>query len=163
MPGPSFEGLKPASEVSSHCKRMNGRSDTLHERLLRSALWKRGFRFRKNEPRLAGKPDIVFRRERVAVFCDGDFWHGRRWRRLAAKLDGGANASYWVEKIRTNMRRDRRNNTLLASDGWVVVRLWESDILDDLTTAAARVERVILRRRIILKCRSMNDRNAAHT
>ncbi len=98
---PSFDGLKPTSSTSSRCKRMNRRADTLHERVLRSALWRRGLRFRKNVSVLPGKPDIVFQRSRVVVFCDGDFWHGRDWRKLSRTLNAGANASYWLQKIRT--------------------------------------------------------------
>lgn len=119
---------------------MNRSSDTRHERLLRRALGKRGLRFRKNDRRLAGRPDIVFRDERVVVFCDGDFWHGRQWTQLSRKLEAGANASYWVQKIRTNMLRDRRNDRVLARDGWHVVRLWETDILNDPVASAAAVE-----------------------
>lgn len=92
-----------------------------------------------------GKPDMVFRRERVAVFCDGDFWHGRDWRHRSRKLGTGTNASYWLEKIRSNMRRDRRIDRALARAGWQVVRLWETDILKDPSTCAARVEAVLRR------------------
>src|SRR5438046_435492 len=102
---PSFHGLTPASEASSRSKRMNRSSETRQERLLRSALWKRGFRFRKDDRSVAGRPDVVFRKERVAIFCDGDFWHGRHWRRLSRKLEAGTNSSYWVRKIRANMLR----------------------------------------------------------
>ena len=142
---PSFIGLKPASEASSRVKRLNRSSDTLHERVLRGLLWSRGFRFRKNDRMAIGKPDMVFRRERVAVFCDGDFWHGRDWRRRSRKLRTGTNASYWLEKVRSNMRRDRRINRALAHAGWQVVRLWETDILKDSSTCAARVEAVLRR------------------
>src|SRR5689334_15045680 len=98
MKAPSFSGLKPASQAASLAKRMNHRSDTVHERLLRSALWRRGLRFRKNLSNLPGKPDIVFVAARVAVFCDGDFWHGRNWRRLSSQLNRTANAAYWRQK-----------------------------------------------------------------
>jgi len=144
---PSFRGLKPASEASSSCKKMNRSSETLHERLLRSALWKRGFRFRKDDRGLVGRPDVVFRKERIAVFCDGDFWHGRQWRQLSRKLQAGTNASYWLQKIRTNKLRDRRNDRVLARAGWQVVRLWETDILNDPVASAAAVEAVLCRRR----------------
>ena len=126
---------------------MNRRSDTLHERLLRSTLWKRGFRFRKDEKGLVGRPDVVFRRERVAVFCDGDFWHGRRWRRLSRKLETGTNGSYWTEKIRANILRDRRNDRTLTRAGWRVLRMWETDVLNDPVTCADVVEAVVSHRR----------------
>jgi DNA mismatch endonuclease, patch repair protein len=126
---------------------MNRSSETVHERLLRSTLWKRGFRFRKDDRELVGRPDVVFRTERVAVFCDGDFWHGRGWRKLSRKLQVGTNASYWVQKIRTNRLRDRRNDRALARGGWQVVRLWETDILKDPAASVAAVEALLYRRR----------------
>lgn len=103
---PSFAGLKPASEVSSRTKRNNPRSDTQHELLLRREFLRMGLRFRKNVEALPGKPDIVFSTPQVAVFCDGDFWHGRSWRALKPKLDRGTNANYWSEKIAINIKRD---------------------------------------------------------
>src|SRR5258708_30048230 len=86
---PSFRGLRPASHSSSLAKRLNRSTDTKPERLIRSLLWKRGLRFRKNVKTVPGRPDIVFSKEQVAVFCDGDFWHGRDWTHLARKLRAG--------------------------------------------------------------------------
>ena len=143
---PSFTGLKPASTASSQAKRMNRSADTRHERLLRSALWRCGFRFRKNDKALPGRPDIVFPKYRVVIFCDGDFWHGRHWRRLSGKLGAGTNAEYWREKIRANVLRDRRHTRALAREGWHVVRLWETDILSDPEDMAIRVEAILRRR-----------------
>ena len=125
---PSFKGLSAASTASSQAKRMNVSADTMHERLLRSLLWRSGFRFRKNVRSLPGKPDIVFSRQKLAIFCDGDFWHGRNWSGLSAKLSIGSNSQYWTEKVRTNRERDARNNALLIESGWTVLRFWESDI-----------------------------------
>jgi DNA mismatch endonuclease (patch repair protein) len=127
-PTPSFKGLSAASPASSRSKKMNRSADTEHECLLRSALWRQGLRYRKNVRALPGKPDIVFSAARVAVFCDGDFWHGRDWQRLSRKLRTGANASYWIPKIKTNRNRDRRNDRLLKREGWTVIRVWETDI-----------------------------------
>jgi DNA mismatch endonuclease (patch repair protein) len=151
MKAPSFAGLKPASQAASFAKRMNRRSDTMHERLLRSALWRRGLRFRKNFNNLPGKPDIVFTSARVAVFCDGDFWHGRNWRRLSSRLKRRANAAYWHQKIRSNMDRDRRTTGLLNELGWYVVRLWESEIRAGPETAAVEIEKVVLGRRAAIQ------------
>jgi DNA mismatch endonuclease, patch repair protein len=144
---PSFEGLSAASRASSYAKKMSRSSDTVHERILRASLWKRGLRYRKNVRTLPGKPDIVFPRERVAVFCDGDFWHGRHWRRLSSKLQEGANPSYWTQKIKTNRSRDRRVVRLLRKKGWNVIRIWETDIRQDPERAAAIVESLVQRSR----------------
>lgn len=144
---PSFDGLSPASPASSRAKRMNRSSDTSHERVLRTLLWKHGLRYRKNVLTLPGKPDIVFSADRVAVFCDGDFWHGRNWGRLARKLITGANAGYWVSKIKSNRRRDRKNRRLLEKAGWTVIRFWETDIHNAPDQAASTIESLLQRRR----------------
>ena len=143
---PSFSGLKPASRAASLAKRMNRSADTAHEKLLRSLLWHRGLRFRKNVSTLPGKPDIVFTRARLVVFCDGDFWHGHRWHELSKKLKKSANAVYWCQKIRTNMLRDRRTTRLLREQQWHVIRLWESAVRADPERAVHQVESVLLGR-----------------
>jgi DNA mismatch endonuclease (patch repair protein) len=90
-------------------------------------------------PGLPGKPDIVFARARLVVFCDGDFWHGRRSRERLAKLSRGSNAPYWTAKIASNVARDRRNTRLLRAAGWTVIRLWETDILRDVLRETEKV------------------------
>lgn len=124
---------------------MNRSADTGHERLLRSLLWREGLRYRKNVRTLPGKPDIVFPAARIAVFCDGDFWHGRDWQRLSKKLRTGTNASYWIPKIRTNRNRDRRNDRLLKKEGWTVIRVWETDIHRNPQQAAQAVADLVRR------------------
>ena len=128
---PSFEGLKAASAVASRAKRANTRVDTRHEILLRHNLWRLGLRYRKNVRTLVGKPDIVFVKAKVVVFCDGDFWHGRAWPRLRMNLATKTNSDYWVAKIASNRKRDRIVNRTLKVAGWHVVRVWESDTLAD--------------------------------
>ena len=93
----------------------------------------------KCQGELIGRPDFIFNDEKVAVFCDGDFWHGNNWKKTRPKLAQGANPRYWVEKIAYNRRRDRLINRLLQKAGWKVVRLWESDIVKDPLTAAPLV------------------------
>lgn len=125
---PSFKGLVAASVSNSETKRRNRSKDTVHELTLRKLLWRAGLRYRKNVKELPGKPDIVFSRQRIAVFCDGDFWHGRNWDSLSHKLAAGHNSSYWVQKIHVNRERDSRNNQRLSDLGWLVLRFWEADI-----------------------------------
>lgn len=148
---PSFTSLKPASDASSRAKRHNRRADTQHEKTLRRELWLMGLRYRKNVGTLPGKPDIVFVHARVAVFCDGDFWHGRDWEEQKAKLRQGTNAEYWLPKIESNIERDRLNNALLEADGWSVLRLWETDILRDPQAAAELVREVVIERNEVLE------------
>jgi DNA mismatch endonuclease (patch repair protein) len=125
---------------------MNRSADTKHELLLRSELWRRGLRFRKNRADLPGKPDIVFASARVAVFCDGDFWHGRNWQRLSSQLQKRANPDYWCRKIQANRVRDKRTTVSLAKLGWRVIRLWENDIHANPQNAADDVERAVRER-----------------
>lgn len=114
---------------------------------LRRALWRLGLRYRVDVAELPGRPDVVFRREKVAVFCDGDFWHGRGLDARIAKLAKGHNAPYWVAKIQTNVARDRRNEEALREAGWLVLRYWESDVLCESNVIAAKILEAVLARR----------------
>lgn len=141
---PSFRGLSSASANASRVARGSSKkADTKCELFLRRALWSRGLRYRLDPAGLPGKPDFVFKRRRVAVFCDGDFWHGRDLDDRLARLAQGHNAPYWVAKIRSNTERDRVNTARLESAGWRVMRLWETDILRDPAGAAARVAALV--------------------
>lgn len=140
---PSFTGLKAASRSSSYAKKMNRSCDTAQERALRTLLWRSGLRYRKNVRTLTGKPDIVFGSQRVAIFCDGDFWHGRHWRQLSAKLRAGTNPSYWLQKIRTNRQRDRRTDKSLEREGWTVLRFWETDIQRNPEQVARKITGIV--------------------
>jgi DNA mismatch endonuclease (patch repair protein) len=137
---PSFVGLQPASAAASRVMRANTRAGGRAERILRTALWRRGHRYRTHVDSLRGHPDIVFRRQRVVVFCDGDFWHGRNWRSLRRELLRRANPDYWVAKIGRNRIRDRLQNRQLAAQGWAVIRVWETDVLADLAAVVHMIE-----------------------
>ena len=103
----------------------NRRRDTQPERALRSELHRRGRRFRVDLPltlsNVRVRPDIVFQRQRVAVFVDGCFWHNCPEHGSQPR----ANADYWASKLAANVRRDKRNNEALRDAGWIVIRLWE--------------------------------------
>ncbi len=124
----------------------NRAEDTGPERRLRQKLWRLGLRYRKNVRSLPGKPDVVFSRARVTVFCDGDFWHGRDWGVLKKKLLRRANAGYWTAKIATNMDRDSRHTHELQKLGWEVIRVWETDINSDPACVAEKIQRVVAER-----------------
>jgi DNA mismatch endonuclease (patch repair protein) len=117
--------------------------DTRPELALRKELWHRGLRFQKNSKGLPGKPDIVFSRARLAVFCDGDFWHGHNWAirgygSLENELQRYSKA--WGDKITRNIQRDARTNKELEGLGWNVLRIWESDIKTDVKRCGDIVE-----------------------
>jgi DNA mismatch endonuclease (patch repair protein) len=126
---PSFRNLQPASNAASAAgKGASLKRDTKPELRLRQGLWRRGFRYRTNVPNLPGIPDIIFGKAKVAIFCDGDFWHGKDWQSRKTKLRKGTNAEYWIAKIEHNMKRDRINSRALQKKGWTVLRFWESEI-----------------------------------
>jgi len=143
---PSFKNYSSSSATASRSLAQNRAVDTKCERLLRSTLWRMGLRFRKNVKNLPGKPDVVFVCQRIVIFCDGDFWHGRDWSRRSRKLKRGANSSYWLAKIKANIERDKVHNKHLRQLGWTVIRLWETDILADAERAAYYVCREVVRR-----------------
>jgi DNA mismatch endonuclease, patch repair protein len=126
---PSFKGLRPSSRNASTAARgTSAKTNTRCELILRRELWKRGIRYRTHHPELPGRPDIVFFKQRLAVFCDGDFWHGRNLSDRLAKLAKGHNSKYWVAKIRRNAERDRLQTGALEAMGWKVLRFWETDV-----------------------------------
>ena len=107
--------------------------DTTPEIRFRRALRALGRRYRVCVKGLPGCPDLVFPVERVAVFVDGDFWHGRQWRlrghvSLESQFARSHHRTYWVEKITRNVQRDRQTTRRLRKLGWRVVRVWESDV-----------------------------------
>lgn len=102
--------------------------DTEIEVLLRKALWKKGYRFRKNYSKLPGKPDIAFTKYKIAIFCDGEFFHGKDWELLKNKLKKSNNGEFWIKKISRNRERDDEINKRLSFEGWTVLRFWGEDI-----------------------------------
>ena len=82
---------------------------------------------------------MVFPATRVVVFVDGDFWHGRDWPSLRARLEKRANPDYWIPKIARNLERDAEQTAVLVAAGWRVLRFWETDILADVASAASTV------------------------
>lgn len=97
--------------------------NTKPELLMRRTLFALGLRYRLHDKKLIGRPDIVFRKSKVVVFVDGDWWHGRNYEQNHAKY-----TPFWQEKIKTNMERDIKVNTKLESDGWHVFRIWQKDL-----------------------------------
>lgn len=147
---PSYKGLKPASNGASRAMRGNRASGTKPEISVEQELRRLGLRCLRNVPELPGKPDLVFRRVKVAVFCDGDFWHGRRWGVLRRKLSRRANSKYWLRKISYNIERDAKQRRTLRALGWAVLRFWESDILKGPKRVARRIQAVVRRRMVNL-------------
>lgn len=122
-----FRAPKASSERVRAIMQRNVGRETRPEKLLRSALYKRGLRFRKDlrpEPALRITADIVFTRQRVCVFVDGCFWHGCPLHFDVPKT----NSDWWREKIEDNRARDIRQTHQLEECGWRVLRYWEHDV-----------------------------------
>jgi DNA mismatch endonuclease (patch repair protein) len=118
---------------SALMSRIRGR-DTLPERMVSEALTLRRLTWEGHARDLPGRPDFLFRESRVAIFVDGDFWHGWRFPQWRDKL-----SEAWELKIATNRARDQRNHRRLRKDGWIVLRLWEHQIHGNLERAIRRV------------------------
>ena len=117
--------------------RIRGR-DTKPELAVAALLVEAGIAFECHARDLPGRPDFVFRDQKVAVFCDGDFWHGWRFGQWRLKL-----SEKWEEKIEKNRQRDARNHRTLRRAGWRVVRVWEHQIEAAPNVCLARVLRAL--------------------
>jgi DNA mismatch endonuclease (patch repair protein) len=113
-------------EQRSHTMSRIRSKNTEAELMLRTRLHRRGFRYRIHAEWLPGKPDIAFTRRKLAVFVDGDFWHGRNFDQWSHKLN-----AYWQGKIERNRRRDAKQTAELKEMRWTVLRIWERDIKSD--------------------------------
>jgi len=114
----------------SHTMQSIKSKNTKPEIDLRQKLWALGYRYRIHVDYILGKPDIVFPKEKIAIFVDGDFWHGYNWEEKKKKIK--ANREYWISKIEMNIKRDKDNNFQLKSNGWIVLRFWESEINNEI-------------------------------
>ena len=104
---------------------------------LAKALWSSGIRYRKNYKKLPGSPDIAITKYKIAIFVDGEFWHGEDWENRKQKLK--SNREYWIEKIEENIARDQRNDILLQDEGWIPVHFWEKEVKKDLDGCVHKV------------------------
>ncbi|MBT8916907.1 very short patch repair endonuclease [Lactobacillus delbrueckii subsp. bulgaricus] len=101
--------------------------DGKDEVIIRKILWKNGIRYRKNYKELPGRPDIAITRYKIAVFIDGEFWHGYDWENYQKYIK--SNRDYWIPKIERNMKHDQEVNAQLEAMGWTVLRFWSKQVL----------------------------------
>lgn len=118
-------------------------SDTKIEILLRKALWERGIRYRKNFKIIPGKPDIAITKYKIAIFCDGEFFHGKDWEALKLRLQKSNNSEFWISKISRNRERDDEVNKKLLFMGWKVIRFWGTDIKEHTRECVKVIEETI--------------------
>lgn len=136
----SYDSTPETRARMSRVKLKSGKAEVL----LAKALWHEGYRYIKNDKHLPGSPDIAILKYHIAVFVDGEFWHGKDWDIRKPKLK--RNRDYWVEKIEENIARDIRNDGALQEIGWTVVHFWEKDVLKNLQKCVSTVNDIILER-----------------
>lgn len=138
----SYDSSPEIRKRMSKVKLKGGKAETL----LAKALWHCGYRYRKNDKRLPGSPDIAILRHNIAIFVDGEFWHGKDWETRKTRLK--SNREYWIEKIEENMARDLCNDQKLQQAGWMPIHFWEKEVLKNLPQCVADIEEAILARMI---------------
>ncbi len=108
------------------------------ELIFRRALWKANIRYRTHVKALPGSPDIAIKKYKLALFVDGNFWHGYHWEKR--KMQIKTNRDFWIPKIERNMQRDRENRILLENKGYTVMRFWEHEIKQHLEACINQVK-----------------------
>ncbi len=121
--------FRTKDEIRSYNMSKIRSKDTKIEKIIRSALWSRGYRYRIHPENIIGKPDIVFTKKKLAIFCDSSFWHGRQYKNDTDRIK--TNQDYWKEKIKKNIERDNKVNEKLESEGWTVLRFWDDEIINE--------------------------------
>ena len=108
---------------------------------LAKSLFAKGYRYRKNDKTVFGKPDLTFKKLKIAIFIDGEFWHGKDWE--VRKNTIQSNKEYWVSKIERNINRDKEVNEKLLKEGWRVLRFWGNEVKKDLLGCADKIEAAV--------------------
>lgn len=132
--------LVTSPEISKRMSKMSKKTSEV-ERLLAKALWHEGYRYRLNYKILPGSPDIAITKYNIAIFVDGEFWHGKDFDKKKCEIKN--NRSFWIEKIEENIKRDRKNDSLLKNDGWIVLHFWSNDVKDNLDGCIEEIKEFI--------------------
>lgn len=117
----------------------NKSTGTKPELLLAKVLFARGYRYRKNNKTVFGNPDFTFKKIKLAIFVDGEFWHGKDWE--VRKYDHKSNKEFWLTKIERNIERDKEVNQKLVADGWKVLRFWGKEINNNIENCIIKIEK----------------------
>lgn len=116
-------------------------TNTKDEVRLAKALWKLGYRYRKNNKKIFGKPDLTFASYKIAIFIDSEFFHGKDWEVQQLRIK--SNREYWIPKIERNMKRDVEVNAHLISNNWKVLRFWSKEIQKELESCIEKIRQEI--------------------
>ena len=113
-------------------------TNTKDEVRLAKALWHLGYRYRKNNRKVFGTPDLTFKKLKIALFVDSEFFHGKDWE--AQKNRFKSNQEFWQNKIERNMQRDIEVNNYLMEQGWTVIRFWSTEIKNNLEDCIGKIQ-----------------------
>ncbi|WP_126652979.1 very short patch repair endonuclease [Chryseobacterium aureum] len=116
-------------------------TETKEEVLLAKALWRLGYRYRKNSKKIFGKPDISFSKYKIAIFVDGEFFHGKDWENQKNRIK--TNRDYWIPKIERNIQRDKKVTEYLLSNNWKVIRFWSKEVKKNLSSCLELIQQEI--------------------
>lgn len=133
---------KTQEQIHYNMQRVKSKDSEI-EKILRNALWNKGYRYRKNVKDIFGHPDIVFKSKKVAVFCDSEFWHGYDWEHKKNEIK--TRQDFWISKIERNMQRDKEVNRKLSEEGWTVLRFWGTEIKKQTENCVKEIEKCIKR------------------
>lgn len=120
-------------------------TNTKEEVRLAKALWNLGYRYRKNNKTVFGKPDFTFKKLKIAIFVDSEFFHAKDWE---TRKKPQTNPEFWIKKIERNMQRDIEVNTHLKSQNWKVLRFWSNDIKKNLDACIFEIQKAIAERQV---------------
>jgi len=111
---------------------------TKDEVLLAKTLWNLGYRYRKNNKSVFGKPDLTFKKNKLAIFVDSEYFHGKDWETEKFRIQ--TNRDFWWKKIEQNIKRDKIVNEELSRNGWKILRFWSKDIRKNLASCITKIE-----------------------
>ncbi|EGO2559050.1 TPA: very short patch repair endonuclease [Enterococcus faecalis] len=138
---PETKGYR--SKMMSKIRSTGGKAETL----LAKRIWHEGYRYFRNYKKLPGKPDIAITKYKIAIFVDGEFWHGYDWDNQKLKRIH-TNRDYWIPKIEKNMAKDKQVNEELRNMGWIVIRFWEKhEVLKNINECVLEVKEAIALRK----------------
>lgn len=135
---------KTKEQISYNMSRVLAKGSVI-EKTLGKALWKKGFRYRKHYDKLIGKPDFVFIKYKMVIFCDSEFWHGKDWEVKKGEIK--SHKEFWYKKIQNNIARDIAVNKVLKKNGWKVLRFWGKEIKNKMPYCIAKIEKAINERK----------------
>ena len=129
--------LETTPEISKRMSKIKAKRNK-PETILAKALWHKGYRYRLNHKKVFGTPDIVLTKYDIAIFVDGEFWHGKDFKSFKSKEHN--NKDYWIEKISENIAQDEVVTKTLQQEGWTVIRFWSNDVLHYLDACISEIE-----------------------